>query len=187
MSATLVLLMCFGVYWFWLKDKNIPSEQSSIISTSDTENIMDQVNSVLDNTDQTLEKIEVPQLIGKNLDQIQKNQNLPYEIIVLSEEFHDSIGENCVISQTPSYGEEMYKNSIIAVNISKGPEQRALPDITGKTLSEASLMLTDLGFKPIQLKQPNNNFPSGIVTGYKYHDTGVLLDYGSDVHIFVSY
>ena len=81
----------------------------------------------------------------------------------------------------------MYKNSIIAVNISKGPEQRALPDITGKTLSEASLMLTDLGFKPIQLKQPNNNFPSGIVTGYKYHDTGVLLDYGSDVHIFVSY
>ena len=186
LSATLVLLVCFGVYWFWLKDKDVPSEQSSISSNNTKENIMEEVNSVLDNIDQNLEKIEAPQLIGKNLDQIQKNKNLPYEIIVLSEEFHDTIAENCVISQTPSYGEEMYKNSTIAVNISKGPSKRALPDIAGKTLSEASLLLTDMGFVPIRLIQPNKNFPEGIVTGYKYYDPGNLLDYGSEVAIFVS-
>lgn len=188
LSATLVLLVCFGVYWFWLKDKSIPSEQSSITNNNQNLSVSEEVNSVLDsnNSEETIEKIEVPQLIGKNLNKIQENQNLLYEIAVLSEEFHDSIPEGSIISQTPSYGEEMYKNSIIAVNISKGPEKKALPDISGKTLSDASLTLTDLGFIPVQINQNNSKFTQGTVINYQDYNPGDLVSCNSEVKILVS-
>lgn len=80
----------------------------------------------------------------------------------------------------------MYPGAIIAVNVSKGPEKRVLPSIAGKTLSEASLILTDAKFKPSKVSEASKDYAEGIVIGYQDHKAGDLVDYGSEVVIKVS-
>lgn len=181
-TALMLLLICFGVYWYWIKDKN--SSNNEVNQKTDVSSIMESIV-----PEETAEKkVEVPQLVGKNVNDAEKyaNSENPYTIVVLSEEFHDSIQEGCIISQTPSYGEQMYSGSVIAVNISKGPEKRALPNIAGKSLSEASLILTDAGFNPKKINQASKEYDEGIVIGYQNHQAGDNVDYGSEVVIIVS-
>lgn len=179
-----VLIVCLGVYWMWIKEKN--AENKSInddISPSSSSILNQEVENSQEET-----KIDVPQLVGKKASDVQNSgssENL-YSIVILSEEFHNSIPEGCIISQTPAYGEKMYEGSVIAVNISKGPQKRTLPSITGKTLSEASLILTDAKFKPTQVPVNNSDFSQGTVIGYQDYKAGDLVDYGSEIFILVS-
>lgn len=181
-TAIALLLVCFGVYWYWIKDKN---------STNNEVNQQTNISSIMESIvpEETADKkIEVPQLVGKSISDAEKyaNSDNPYTIVVLSEEFHDSIQEGCIISQTPSYGEQMYSGSVIAVNISKGPEKRVLPNISGKSLSEVSLILTDAGFNPKKVNQSSDEYEEGIVIGYQNHQAGDEVDYGSELVIVVS-
>ena len=189
LSATLILMGCFGIYWFWLKDKNIPVEQS----TQSSEYEGNQGNNSGNNLDSSSEEIEnikvdTPQLVGKSVNEAQSAASSAnsYKVVVLSEEFHDSIEEGNIISQSPAYGEKMYPGAIIAVNVSKGPEKRVLPSISGKTLSEASLILTDAKFKPSKVSEASKDYAEGIVIGYQDHKAGDLVDYGSEIVIKVS-
>ena len=189
LSATLILMGCFGIYWFWLKDKNVPVEQS----TQSSEYEGNQGNNSGNNLDSSSEEIEnikvdTPQLVGKSVNEAQSAASSAnsYKVVVLSEEFHDSIEEGNIISQSPAYGEKMYPGAIIAVNVSKGPEKRVLPSISGKTLSEASLILTDAKFKPSKVSEASKDYAEGIVIGYQDHKAGDLVDYGSEIVIKVS-
>lgn len=181
-TAVILLLICFGVYWYWIKNKNSSNNEAN--QQVDVSSIMESIT-----PEETAEKkVEVPQLVGKNVSDAEKyaTPENPYTIVVLSEEFHDSIQEGCIISQTPSYGEQMYSGSVIAVNISKGPEKRVLPNISKKTLSEASLILTDAGFNPKKINQASKEYDEGIVIGYQNHQAGDSIEYGSEVVIIVS-
>ena len=134
------------------------------------------------------EKIDVPQLVGKSLSAAKSTAASAnnYSIVVLSEEFHDTTPEGNIISQTPNYGEKMYSGSIIAVTVSKGPSKRKLPNIQGKKLSEAALILTNEKFKPIEVNQSSQDFAEGTVIGYQDYKAGDVLDYGAEVYIVVS-
>ena len=178
-----VLIICLGVYWVWIKEKNAESKSTNDDISPSSSSILNQ--EVENSQEET--KIDVPQLVGKKAVDVQNlNSDNSYSIVILSEEFHNSIPEGCIISQTPAYGEKMYEGSVIAVNISKGPQKRALPSITGKTLSEASLILTDAKFKPTQVPVNNSDFSQGIVIGYQDYKAGDLVDYGSEIFILVS-
>ncbi len=182
-TALLLLITCFGIYWFWIKEKN-----SSLDNTLE-ESLNSPVllsNEVPEETEAS--KVETPQLVGKTVNAAQNGSTSenPYSVVVLSEEFHDSIEEGCIISQTPAYGEEMYIGSTIAVNVSKGPEKRALPSIIGKSLAEASLILTEAKFKPSQVGESSSKFPSGTVIRYQSYQAGDLVSYGSEIVIVVS-
>ena len=166
----------------WIKDKTSNNEPIQ-------EKNMNQV-SLIDEMSESVEenKVEVPQLIGKSLEDARNSitSENQYSIVVLSEEFHDSIEEGRIISQMPSYGEKMYAGSTIAVNISKGPEKRVLPNIEGLTLSKASLILSEAKFKPKQIMQSSSEYPEGTVIGYQGYQAGELVNYGSEVVIIVS-
>lgn len=183
-SSVLVLLTAFGVYWFWIKEKN------SDIDASTKEQVSSPISTLDEESSDEKEgiKVEVPQLVGKSVSKAQNAATAenPYNIVVISEEFHDSIEEGLIISQTPAYGEEMYAGSIITVNVSKGPSKRELPSIVGKSLSEASMILSEAKFKPSEVRQSNNKFPAGTVIGYQDYKSGDLIDYGSEVVIIVS-
>ncbi len=187
LSATLVLMVCFGIYWFWLKDRNVSVEQSTPSneygSFQSSESDLDSSTEEIGDT-----KVDVPQLVGKSVNEARNGATSAnsYKVVVLSEEFHDSIEEGHIVSQSPAYGEKMYPGSIIAVNVSKGPQKRVLPSISGKTLSEASLILTDAQFKPSKVSEASKDYPEGIVIGYQDHKAGDLVDYGSEIVIKVS-
>lgn len=76
--------------------------------------------------------------------------------------------------------------STIAVNVSKGPQKQIVPDVTGKTLSEASQAITNAKLVPVQTSEYNDDYAQGIVIGYKNCEEGDLLDYGTEVIIIVS-
>lgn len=181
-SSLLILIVCLAVYWLWIKDKSSNTEPIQ-------EKNMSQVN-LLEDTIENVEetKVDVPQLIGKTIEEAKRGvtSENDYSVVVLSEEFHDTIAEGRIISQTPSYGEKMYPGSTIAVNVSKGPEKRVLPSIMGRSLSEASLILSDAKFKPKQVSENNSKFPEGTVIGYQNYQAGDLVDYGAEVTIVVS-
>lgn len=179
--SLIILAASFAVYWFWIKNKDftpqiqIPQETQTIIPDQDKE-------------EQEDAKVEVPQLVGKALSDVEAAANISndYKVVVLSEEFHESIPEGKIISQSPAYGEKMYSGSTITVNVSKGKSKRALPDITGKSLSEASLLLADAKFITSQVSEENDKFKEGTVIGYQSYKAGDLVDYGSDIVIVVS-
>lgn len=182
--SLVILAVCFGVYWFWIKDKKINSDTTP--KTSET--TVTETKEETEETGSAEEKIDVPQLVGKSLSAAKSAAASAnnYSVVVLSEEFHDTTPEGNIISQTPNYGEKMYSGSIIAVTVSKGPSKRKLPNIEGKKLSEAALILTNEKFKPIEVSQSNQDFAEGTVIGYQDHKAGDVLDYGAEVYIVVS-
>lgn len=182
--SLVILAVCFGVYWFWIKDKKINSDTAP--KTSET--TVAETKEETEETSSAEEKIDVPQLVGKSLSAAKSAAASAnnYSVVVLSEEFHDTTSEGNIISQTPNYGEKMYSGSIIAVTVSKGPSKRKLPNIEGKKLSEAALMLTNEKFKPIEVSQSSQDFAEGTVIGYQDHKAGDVLDYGAEVYIVVS-
>lgn len=182
--SLVILTVCFGVYWFWIKDKKINSE----IVPKTAETTVTETKEETEEAGNEEKKIDVPQLVGKSLSAAKSAAASAnnYSIVVLSEEFHDTTPEGNIISQTPNYGEKMYSGSIIAVTVSKGPSKRKLPNIEGKKLSEAALILTNEKFKPIEVSQSSQDFAEGIVIGYQDHKAGDVLDYGAEVYIVVS-
>ena len=114
------------------------------------------------------------------------NEDSKYRIVLLSEEFSDEVGEGCIITQTPEYGKEIDIGSTIAVNVSKGSKMIGLPNISNKTLSEASIMLTELNLIPKEIRERSSSIKEGNVIDYKDHKAGDKVEYKSEVTIRVS-
>lgn len=58
-------------------------------------------------------------------------------------EYSDSVKEGCVISASEEYGTELPENSKITMTVSKGPKAFKMPDVVGKSKSEAEKLLSD--------------------------------------------
>jgi serine/threonine-protein kinase len=58
-----------------------------------------------------------------------------------------------VIAQSPSAGVQAPVNSRVTITVSKGVQKVAVPDVKGKTSSEASGILQGAGFKVTVVKQ----------------------------------
>ncbi len=183
-TALMILIAGLVVYWIWLRD-NTKNQNENILSTqNEDENKLEEDDSEI----AIPEKIVVPELVGRNYQNLQAElaNNDMYKILPLSEEFHDTIGEGCIISQAPNYGEEMYIGSTIAVNVSRGPQKRALPNIEGKTLSEAAQMISNAKLRPSETREYSSEVEEGKVIRYKDYKAGDTLDYDSEVVIVVS-
>ena len=186
--ALILFLVLFGIYWFWVKDNTSNQQPPSSDTQSNSQDEEDQTEET-DEATNSKEKITAPDLIGRNFKNLQEELSSGsenYRVVLLSEEFHDTIGEGCIISQTPNHGEEMEVDSTIAVNVSKGSKKRTLPDVIGKTLSEASQLITNAKLMPTATSEFNNDFAEGTVIKYKNYKAGDTLDYGSEVVIIVS-
>ena len=183
-SALALLLVGLGVYLFILNN-------TGSLSQDDSDNQDDAAYQISDaqSTETETEKFIVPNLVGRNYDNLQEEVakgGYSYSLVLLSEDFNDNVGEGCIISQIPIAGEEAAIGSTIAVNISKGPQKRMVPPVTGKTLSEASQLITNAKLTPVKTSEYNSEYPEGTVIGYKNCSEGDLLDYGSEVVIIVS-
>lgn len=179
-----VLLVCLAVYWFWLRNKPENNDTNENSSSQSEQYMKKEDNS----KDETAKKIIVPNLVGRNFKSLQEEikYNNEYNVVLLSEEFSDDIGEGCIVSQTPSAGEEAYQGTMIAVNVSKGKKAKSLPSVEGKTLSEASQLLAENKIKTDSVSEFSNKYPEGTVIGYKNHKAGDEIEYGTQVTLIVS-
>ncbi len=66
--------------------------------------------------------------------------------IEATEEFSDSVAKGTIISQDVAHGETRYRNDVIKVVVSKGPEMIAVPNVVGLQESQARSILESAGF-----------------------------------------
>lgn len=135
--------------------------------------------------------IDTPDLVGQNYkklvsDSSKNSSNEDYQVLLSSKQFSDTIPEGYIISQKPEQNTQMTKGTAVVVVVSEGAAVRTLPQIAGKTLSEASAAVTSDGFVPTKAEAYSDTVEAGKVIGYKDVKEGSQMAYGSSVIIIVS-
>lgn len=186
--AMLVIFAVIGIVWM-----NHSGEHSQL---SAAQNVSSQVSqpasepSSSEDSEPDDEKITVPNLIGQKYSEIasasSNSTDRQYQILLSSPQFSDTIPEGCILSQDPKPGTKMLRNTAIVVVVSQGAAVRTLPDIKGKTLSEASAAVTSARFVPTAAEQPSSTVSKWKVIGYQKAEAGNQMAYGTKVTIIVS-
>ncbi|MGM9571160.1 MAG: Stk1 family PASTA domain-containing Ser/Thr kinase [bacterium] len=87
-------------------------------------------------------EVNVPELTGKNLTEAEKTaREFGLDINISSREYSDNVPADTVIAQYPEAGRLVKKGRNIDLTLSRGPELKTVPDLTNKTLAEASIIL----------------------------------------------
>ena len=89
----------------------------------------------------------VPDLTGRTLAEATSAlSGLQLEIVIGAEVFSDTVEVGRVVGQTPAVGDSVERTSAITVEVSRGPDTIAIPDLDGQSFTDASAVLTDAGF-----------------------------------------
>jgi serine/threonine-protein kinase len=109
------------------------------------------------------EAVPVPDVIGSQIDDARRL--LTAEGFTVREEpipdEETPVGE--VVDQTPGPDEEAPKGSEVVLQVSSGPEERPVPDVSGRTLSQASNLLGQNGFEVDQASESSSTVEEGVV------------------------
>lgn len=195
-AVMLVVFTAIGVFWISQMSRDswglaadtapeTPNKSSESLAEKSSVNLLEANSSDAD-------KIIVPNLVGQNYEQLvsassnENDQNADYQVLRSSSKFSDTVPEGCIISQQPEAGEKMTKGTAIVVVVSEGPSVRTLPEISGKTLPDASEDVTAAGFVPTKTEDYSDTVPAGRVIGYQDAKAGSQMAYGSKVVIVVS-
>lgn len=102
-------------------------------------------------------------------------------------EYSDTIPEGVVVSQTPAAGEAITsESSVLYIVLSKGPEMKELPEVTGFELQDAADELIELGFIVLQEAEYSGAYAEGVVMGYSNFSAGDKVESGSEITLRVS-
>ena len=96
-----------------------------------------------------LAEIEVPNVTNMTVVEAQKLLEEKEFKVELEEKYGDpdKFKPGTVMEQSPKAGEKRKQGSLIILTICKGAELKAVPDVTGMSLSKAEQQLADAGFK----------------------------------------
>ena len=109
------------------------------------------------------EAIPVPDVIGSQIADARKLLS-GLGFTVVEEPIPDEeipVGE--VVDQTPGPNEEAAKGSEVVLQVSSGPEERPVPDVSGRTVAEASNILGQNGFTVAQTSEASSTVEEGKV------------------------
>lgn len=170
-SALITVIAIVIVAVFWLNrssdKKNNNSNSSGVVAT----------------------QIEVPNILNADYDEIQnKINNGDYKFIlqISSRSYTDTVEENHIITQSPNPGEYMVEGGKILITVSRGKEERTLPEISGMSFTEIYDNLTANGFIVVRQDEANDEIELGNVIRYEGIEEGAKLKHGSEVTVVVS-
>ena len=94
------------------------------------------------------EPVRIVSVVGATLDeakaQLEEGQGL---VVAAEEAFSDTVAAGRVIAQTPEGGTGGHRRDTVTLQVSKGPETVAMPNLVGKQYDEAAAALEALGLK----------------------------------------
>ena len=106
--------------------------------------------------------VTVPNVVGQPADQAQQTLEAEgFDVKRATDTSDRPVDE--VIAQDPPANEQAEECSEVTITLSAGPETAAVPDVTGKTVDEASALLIDAGFVPSQKAEENADVEENIV------------------------
>jgi serine/threonine-protein kinase len=91
--------------------------------------------------------VEMPELVGKDADEAQKQLKEAGLKVDRSEEFSEDVAKGVVISTKPKAGTTAYRGDTVTLVVSKGPPLVTVPDVVGMGEDEARAKLQEAGFK----------------------------------------
>ncbi|MEW6457286.1 MAG: PASTA domain-containing protein [Acidobacteriota bacterium] len=133
------------------------------------------------------DEVDVPDLRGESLEKASYTcSKLNLFLKKRASQYHPDFPLNTIIYQDPLPGLKIKRNKSVKVTISLGSEKVIVPDLAGKTLRAAEIMLGETGLLKGEISQTKSyNFPSGsIIAQEPMHDVEVKR--GSSVNILVS-
>ncbi len=133
----------------------------------------------------------IPNFVGLTYDDVVKSDEADNSISVYrtyTDEYSDEYKEGVIMSQTPAAGSKVSQSDgiLIGVTVSKGPQMRVLPKVDGLTVDQAASEIANSGLLATAEYQYSEAVADGRVIGYKSHEVGDTLEYGTNVTIIVS-
>ena len=151
------------------------------------------------NTSETVESTQstewtgatIPNYVGMSYEDVMKQAEGDTKITVYrsyTDEYSDQYKEGTVMSQNPPAGSKVTQEDgiLISITVSKGPQMRELPKIEGLKLDEAASDIAEQGLLATAEYQYSNTVAEDRVIGYKSHQEGDTVEYGTNVTIIVS-
>lgn len=133
----------------------------------------------------------IPNYVGMNYEDVMKQAEGDTKITVYrsyTDEYSEEYKEGTVISQNPPAGSKVMQEDgiLISITVSKGPQMRELPKIEGSRLDEAASDIAAQGLLATAEYQYSDTVAEDRVIGYKNHQEGDTVEYGTNVTIIVS-
>ena len=133
----------------------------------------------------------IPNYVGMNYEDVMKQAEGDTKITVYrsyTDEYSEEYKEGTVISQNPPAGSKVMQEDgiLISITVSKGPQMRELPKIEGSKLDEAASDIAAQGLLATAEYQYSDTVAEDRVIGYKNHQEGDTVEYGTNVTIIVS-
>ncbi len=93
------------------------------------------------------EPVRIVSVVGATLDEATAQLQGLGLVVAPEEAFSDTVEAGRVISQSPEGGAQGKRTDTVTLQVSKGPETVAMPNLTGKQYGEAAAALEALGLK----------------------------------------
>jgi eukaryotic-like serine/threonine-protein kinase len=129
------------------------------------------------------EPVEVPRVIGLSEDAAASSLRSAGLGVRVTEGFSATVPEGDVVSQSPEAFETVAADSIVTINVSKGPREFPMPNVIGKTETQATSQLERLGLVVEKTQLPSN--PGNTVVGQE-PDSGVTVRQGQTVTLYLA-
>ncbi|WP_019877437.1 Stk1 family PASTA domain-containing Ser/Thr kinase [Sporichthya polymorpha] len=133
------------------------------------------------------ERYAVPDLAGETVEDAKKR--LAENNLTVADEqgqkYSDSVPEGRVLATDPPAGKELRRDAVVKLIVSRGAKPISVPDVVGRSLQEATDLLTSAGFKATWTEQVDDSVPSGTVLSQN-PGPNRKLSKGSTIELVVS-
>ena len=133
----------------------------------------------------------VPTFVGKTYEEALKEAGSDSGVTLLrnySDEHSDQYNEGIIMAQSPAAGSKVAQegNIVVSVTVSKGPQMRELPKVEGQSLDQAAADIAAQGLNATTEQAFSDKYAEGRVIGYKNHQAGDTVEYGTNITVIVS-
>lgn len=129
--------------------------------------------------------VTVPELVGlSDTEARDRLAEVGLEHDVRSAVSHPDAPEGAVLAQSPIPGQRIRPGAPVEVTLSRGPEVHSIPDVSGLSARQASIVLDRLGFR-VSTREANHSTEAGRAFGTE-PGPGTELTVPADVMLLVS-
>ena len=126
----------------------------------------------------------VPELRGKDLAAARAEvRDEDFDVEIAGRDYDEDAPEGAILHQDPAPGASLKEGSSVEVVLSRGPQPREVPDLTGVDRATAEQRLTEKGFRPKFEDRFDEGIPKGTVLDWQPRGT---LARGAEVVVVVS-
>ncbi len=131
--------------------------------------------------------VVVPELEDKDaIAALEMLSDLGLNTKVEGSEYSDEVARNHILYQDPAGGQEIKKNRDVTVVISKGPQTVAIPDLKGRQLARAEIILEENGLAPGNISATHSRKVAENRIIAQYPAAGKAVDRQTAVNLLIS-